>query len=62
MAAERALDDNSVPGASIKKSIDSWVQCDRCDKWRRIPQAVAEGLDEDAPWYKICCLSSSLPV
>ena len=29
----------------------SWVQCDRCDKWRRLPEATAEALEEDVPWY-----------
>lgn len=29
---------------------DSWVQCDRCEKWRRIPAAVAESLEEETPW------------
>lgn len=30
---------------------DSWVQCDRCQKWRRIPQGVASSLQEDAAWW-----------
>ncbi|KAK9868684.1 hypothetical protein WJX84_008524 [Apatococcus fuscideae] len=29
----------------------SWVQCDRCDKWRRLSEATAEALEEDVPWY-----------
>ena len=30
---------------------DSWVQCDSCNKWRRIPAAVADQLDENVPWH-----------
>lgn len=28
----------------------AWVQCDRCDKWRRIPASCAEKLSDDTPW------------
>ena len=30
---------------------DSWVQCDSCNKWRRIPAIVADQLDENVPWH-----------
>ena len=30
--------------------ITSWVACDECNKWRRIPKAVAESLQDDAGW------------
>ena len=30
--------------------VQSWAQCDRCNKWRRIPKVVADELNEDAPW------------
>jgi hypothetical protein len=33
------------------EGVESWVQCDRCNKWRRVPKNVADALDEDAPWY-----------
>jgi hypothetical protein len=29
---------------------DTWVCCDGCGKWRRIPQTVAADLDENSPW------------
>ena len=32
------------------EGVESWVQCDRCNKWRRVPKNVADALDEDAPW------------
>jgi CW-type Zinc Finger len=32
---------------------DTWVCCDGCGKWRRIPQTLADGLDENAPWQVI---------
>jgi hypothetical protein len=32
------------------EELQSWVQCDRCQKWRRIPAVVAEALDDDSPW------------
>ena len=28
----------------------TWVQCEVCDKWRRLP-ADAAALDEELPWY-----------
>ena len=28
----------------------TWVQCDRCNKWRRVPKALADSLDEEKPW------------
>lgn len=30
--------------------MDSWIECDACSKWRRIPAAMADALDDDAPW------------
>jgi CW-type Zinc Finger len=30
---------------------DDWVQCDRCGKWRRVSEALAEALDDDANWF-----------
>ncbi|KAK9817923.1 hypothetical protein WJX72_004317 [[Myrmecia] bisecta] len=29
----------------------SWVACDSCGKWRRLPKALVELLEDDAPWY-----------
>ncbi len=28
----------------------SWVQCDRCDKWRKLSGVTADALEEDVPW------------
>jgi hypothetical protein len=36
--------DNDVPR-------DSWVQCDGCSKWRRIPQSLANELGDHAQWH-----------
>ncbi|KAG1676074.1 hypothetical protein FOA52_014939 [Chlamydomonas sp. UWO 241] len=30
--------------------MDSWICCDACSKWRRIPAAMADTLDDDAQW------------
>ncbi|GAX78574.1 hypothetical protein CEUSTIGMA_g6014.t1, partial [Chlamydomonas eustigma] len=30
---------------------DTWVQCDSCNKWRRIPAIVADQLADDAKWH-----------
>ena len=30
--------------------VTSWAQCDRCNKWRRIPKSVADELKDDSPW------------
>ena len=29
---------------------ESWVQCDSCNKWRRIPAVLADKLEDDVPW------------
>jgi hypothetical protein len=55
MVAQAAMGDNesllsSTPAQAKPRKDDTWVQCDRCSKWRRIPQMVADGLDEDANW------------
>ena len=36
---------------------DSWVCCDSCGKWRRVPQEVANSLDEHTTWWVNCYLS-----
>lgn len=38
------------PAVEEGQDLESWVQCDRCTKWRRIPAAVAEALEDDSPW------------
>lgn len=38
----------AAPGAVVGQQ--SWVQCDACEKWRRIPHALAESLADDEPW------------
>lgn len=40
MDAQEPQDDN-----------ESWVQCDRCNQWRRVPHEVADALQENEPWY-----------
>jgi histone-lysine N-methyltransferase SETD2 len=29
----------------------TWVQCDACEKWRRIPTDLAQNLNDDEPWF-----------
>lgn len=41
---------SSTPGVAKRSKDQTWVQCDRCTKWRRIPQVLADSLDEDAHW------------
>jgi len=36
-----------VPGVVVS---DSWVCCDDCGKWRRVPHDVADSLDEHTSW------------
>ena len=31
-------------------AMDNWAQCERCGKWRRLPQGAVVP-DEDAAWY-----------
>lgn len=47
--------DSSTSSASeaaedVPHPTDSWVACDRCSKWRRVPASLAETLSDDAPW------------
>jgi len=37
--------------AELNKVIDTWVQCDKCDKWRRVAVALPEG----EPWDCSMC-------
>lgn len=30
---------------------ESWVCCDTCEKWRRIPAELASSLKEEDSWY-----------
>ncbi len=30
----------------------SWVQCDKCTKWRRLPPEVAAQLNDEAEWWE----------
>ncbi len=32
------------------EEVCAWVQCERCEKWRRIQQSEADKLDEHASW------------
>lgn len=40
--------DNS--GEAGDKEVDSWVQCDKCSKWRRVPKGVVDALGDDDEW------------
>ena len=41
---------SSIPGDGKHSKEQTWVQCDRCTKWRRMPQVLADSLDEEAHW------------
>ena len=41
---------SSTPAEGKRSKDQTWVQCDRCTKWRRIPQVMADSLDENAHW------------
>lgn len=30
---------------------ETWVQCDSCQKWRRVPVEMAEALSDDDKWF-----------
>lgn len=38
---------------------DHWVQCDRCNKWRRVPKRVADTLEDDATWCVASLVSAN---
>ena len=43
-------------GTSLNTRLeDSWVCCDSCGKWRRVPQEVANSLDEHTTWWVPNC-------
>lgn len=48
-AAEPVVAPPGVAPEELPK--DSWVQCDTCNKWRRIPVALAEALGDDDKWH-----------
>jgi hypothetical protein len=33
----------------------SWVNCDACSKWRRLPEALAQALSDATPWCVGAC-------
>jgi len=35
----------------VASTKESWVQCDSCNKWRRIPAVLADKLDDNVPWH-----------
>ena len=37
----------------------SWVQCDACEKWRRVPADYATSLSDDEAW---CAIVSCAPI
>ena len=50
-----ADDDGDGPSAALLALLnplcsDAWVQCDSCEKWRRVPKEVSERLGEDEQW------------
>lgn len=44
--AARGLVQNFVPAPVIVE--DVWAQCDKCNKWRRLPPGTV--VDETMPW------------
>jgi hypothetical protein len=36
---------------------DNWIQCDRCNKWRRVPKQVSDAIDDDAEWYVVVAIA-----
>lgn len=42
------------PGEQHVPSPNAWVRCDDCYKWRRIPAALADSIeDTNSNWYTI---------
>lgn len=39
-----------MEGGASRLEKQTWVQCDNCEKWRRVPAELAEGLADDEPW------------
>lgn len=51
LAAEAVVKaEASVPMDVDAEGKESWVQCDSCNKWRRIPTTLAEQLSDSVPW------------
>eukprot|EP00850_Spirogloea_muscicola_P016142 SM000129S26129 [mRNA] locus=s129:103658:108452:+ [translate_table: standard] len=42
---------NGGGGGGERPPCSSWVQCDECGKWRRVPSEVGEGLAGDSKWF-----------
>lgn len=38
------------PEDAEPEDAETWVQCDGCNKWRRLPTSVAAALSDDTPW------------
>ncbi|MEW5316180.1 MAG: hypothetical protein WDW38_007566 [Sanguina aurantia] len=36
---------------AVEQEAQSWVQCDKCNTWRRIPRVIAKQLGDEVPWY-----------
>lgn len=47
-AHKQASPEAVLQGLSLLK--ESWVQCDGCSKWRRVPKQLADELRDDTPW------------
>lgn len=43
-------DSDTSSGSGDEGGQQSWVLCDRCTKWRRIPSAFARKIGEDTQW------------
>lgn len=43
-------DSDGSGSESDEAEADNWVQCDSCNKWRRIPVSAAALLDDKDPW------------
>ena len=61
--SKRAKTSSNTPpnsGKSATKTIvkQTWVQCDECSKWRRVPEKSIANLGDDDKW--VCKMSVDL--
>lgn len=40
-----------APAKAQAQSVENWVQCDRCGKWRRVREDLLDDLDDASNWY-----------
>eukprot|EP00850_Spirogloea_muscicola_P021369 SM000246S08212 [mRNA] locus=s246:106936:111694:- [translate_table: standard] len=51
LGESRGGSDGDDDGGGERPPCSSWVQCDECGKWRRVPSEVGEGLAGDSKWF-----------